>query len=205
MDNATARRRPLGILAIGALAGVMLGIGAALHRRAIDARALPPEALATVNGKVIRRAEYARVLEAIASDRRGELSASDRKMALDRLIEQELLIQHGVALGLVESDRAVREAIVRAMLASITASMEEPSDDQLGAFYAANQADFVDANGKPQPMPAAVIASKPPALDVLRPVVTAEYHRRARDKALRDYLDRLRSSARILTMPEVPR
>ncbi len=201
----STQRRALIMLAIGALAGVSLGIGAAKRQRANDARAIPADAIAIVNGKVIREAEYARVLEAIASDRRGDLTESDRKLALDRLIEQELLIQHGVALGVVDSDRAVRETIVREMLASITADAagDQPSEDQLRSLFAANRTQFSGTFARAS-QPAGVNPGEA-QFERTRSAVEQDYRLRAADRALRDYLGWLRSSATIVTARELPR
>ncbi|MEL7453701.1 MAG: hypothetical protein AAGJ50_10060, partial [Pseudomonadota bacterium] len=72
----------------------------------------------------------------------------DRERILTRLIEEELLIQRGVEIGLVDRDRTIRGAIVTAMIDHILAPSEsDPVDEgDLREWYA------VEANRfRPQP------------------------------------------------------
>jgi hypothetical protein len=132
----------------GARARWLLALGAALGLAAAAAGLLPaPEAgledgsVARVNGVPIREEVWARLTAALDADRRTPLTDADRRFVLDRLIEEELLVQHGVALGLLRNDRRVRADLVSAVLAGITAAADayEPDDEQLAAFYAENR------------------------------------------------------------------
>jgi parvulin-like peptidyl-prolyl isomerase len=89
----------------------------------------------------IREEQWARLVAALDADRRATLTDADRRFVLDRLIEEELLVQHGVSLGLLRSDRRVRADLVSAVLAGITAAADayEPDDARLAAFYAENR------------------------------------------------------------------
>ena len=53
------------------------------------------------------------------------------------MIDEELLVQRGLALGLAESDRRVRADITSAMIRSVVveAEDEEPTEAELRAFY----------------------------------------------------------------------
>ncbi len=107
---------------------------------------LEPGVVALVNGTPIRTLEYERVVSLIAADKRDPISDADRRLALDRLIEEELLVQEGLARGLIDVDRRVRQAIVQAMLASILAdSRSADSSDaaRRGALDAALR-DYLD-------------------------------------------------------------
>jgi hypothetical protein len=86
-------------------------------------------------------------LELIGRDKRNPLEPADEAHVLRRLLEEELLVQRGVELGLVESDRAVRKAIVAAMIDSIVAESagKVASDDELRAFYDENRDYFTGA------------------------------------------------------------
>lgn len=66
------------------------------------------------------------------------------RQALDFLIDQELLIQRGVEIGLLDSDRTVRKALGMAMIDTIVAAVlkQEPTEDTLQTFYASHQAVF---------------------------------------------------------------
>lgn len=125
------------------LAGATLGLAAATSTLLATPEAndsLPDAIVARVNGTPIRTESYLRLLAALAADRRNPLSAADRKHVLDRLIEEELLVQHAVDLGLVRTDRRVRANLVSAILASLNATADaiEPSKSELEAFYRDN-------------------------------------------------------------------
>lgn len=148
-----ARRRALLLLAGGSLLGLLFGCVAALRdHSAASSNAIPSDAIALVNGKPIREDEFAYAVALLAGEKREAVSASERAHILQRLIEEELLVQHGIARGVVTSDRTVRQAIATAMLDAIVA----------------------DSAGE----------------------------QTAQDEALRQYLDWLRSEAKIVVVPE---
>ena len=122
-------------LAFGAAAG--LALAAASLLRAPD-RDTPPEgSVALVNGVPIRTDSFRRLVAALDADRRSPLSDADHRHVLDRLIEEELLVQHAVDLGLVRTDRRVRADLVSAVLAAINAAADgyQPRPDEVEAFY----------------------------------------------------------------------
>jgi parvulin-like peptidyl-prolyl isomerase len=84
------------------------------------------------------------VVAALASDRRAPLDEADRRRVLDRLIEEELLVQHAVELGLVRSDRRVRADLVTAVLGALNAASDayEPDDEEVAAFFTENREYF---------------------------------------------------------------
>jgi len=128
-------RRPFALLALGAALGIAAaGFGLL---RSDPARGLPPGAVALVNGAAISADTYTRLVEGYESDTRDSASVEMRKRILDRLIEEELLVQRGLSLGLAESDRRVRADIVQAMIRSAVAEAESetPSERDLAAFY----------------------------------------------------------------------
>jgi parvulin-like peptidyl-prolyl isomerase len=131
-----APRRPLAWLAAGAAAGVAV---AAWGLLGTDARraGLPDGAIASVNGTLLYVADYSRLVEGVESDTREPASPELRRRVLDRMIEEELLVQRGVELGLVESDRRVRADITQAMIQSIVVETEDetPAEDELRRFY----------------------------------------------------------------------
>jgi hypothetical protein len=138
VGSARGRRR----LALGAAVGVVLaayGIVAPGARRA-----LPPDVVATVNGVPIRAAEYRRAVADVAADRRdGHADPELRRHVLDRLIEQELLVQRGLALGLARTDRRVRGELTAAVIGAVLAETGRgPSEDEVAAYYAEHPEDF---------------------------------------------------------------
>jgi parvulin-like peptidyl-prolyl isomerase len=140
VDDGEGARRP------GARSGRLLAIGAALGLAAALWGALGQpglgkprrDAIATVEGIEISRADYERALGALAADKRSPLTTADARRALDRLIDEELLVQRGLDLGLGTSDLAVRKAVVDAMVqfAAAETAGRKPDDDELRTFYA---------------------------------------------------------------------
>jgi hypothetical protein len=112
------------LLVAGALAGLALA-GVALLTRTEAAPDLPPEVVAVVDGRPILRSDYERALRAVASDRTGGLQEADRRRVLERLIDEELLVQHGLELGLAQRDPRIRAELGAAVMALLTARAEE--------------------------------------------------------------------------------
>jgi parvulin-like peptidyl-prolyl isomerase len=131
-----ASRRPLLWLAAGAAAGVAVAAWGLLGTDARGA-ALPDGAVASVNGTLVYAEDYRRLVEGVESDTRESAGPELRRRVLDRMIDEELLVQRGVELGLVESDRRVRADITQAMIQSIVVETEdeEPSEAELRRFY----------------------------------------------------------------------
>lgn len=119
------------LLAVGSALGLLLGLSSAPRdQRTPPSDTLPSDAIALVNGKPIREDEFANAVALLAGDKRDAISEVDRAHVLQRLIEEELLVQQGIARGFVMSDRAVRQAIATAMLDAIVAeSASEQSAD----------------------------------------------------------------------------
>ena len=131
-----AQRRPLLWLAAGAATGVAFAAWGLLGTDARGA-ALPKGAVASVNGTLLYAEDYQRLVEGVESDTREPASAELRRRVLDRMIDEELLVQRGVELGLIESDRRIRADITQAMIQSIVVETEDqkPEPDELRKFY----------------------------------------------------------------------
>ncbi len=144
--DATPTRRPIALLVVGAALGALL---AAVGLSAPDVESLPPEAVAVVNGTVIRRDDFARSLEALAADTRAPLDAADRRRVLDRLIEEELLVQRGLLLDLPRHDRRVRADLTRTVIDGVVSEADdgEPDEAALRRFHA-EHADFFAGPGR---------------------------------------------------------
>jgi hypothetical protein len=127
-------------LVVGALAGVAIAAATLVRSGApsgAGAVAVPADAVALVNGTAITRDALARYTGALARERgRIDLDPVEQRRILDRLIDEELLLQHGIALGLDRSEPNARRAIVSAVVDSLTTeSMRDPSRAELEAFY----------------------------------------------------------------------
>lgn len=131
------------------LAAGVLGLAAAVVS-AIGApklEAFGAGAAAVVDGRAIPRDAAARAMEALRNDKRNPVTPDDERAALERLIEEELLVQRGVALGLAETDIGARKAIVQSVLQLAIAERAgvEPSDGELRAFHRDNAGYFAPA------------------------------------------------------------
>ena len=148
-------------LVAGALAGLALA-AAALMRGPAPAALAPAgggDVVAWVNGQPIARETFARFVGAVARERSHlELARDTRRELLQRLVDEELLLQQGIALGLDRREPSARRAIVSAVVEGITTD-EDPSEatrDKLEAFYAEHGRDFA------QPGPVQVEAALVP-------------------------------------------
>jgi hypothetical protein len=134
-------RRGSTLLALGAALGVVLAAAGLLASGRESSSGIPSDAVARVNGTTIRMADYERTLSALAGDRREGLSADDRRRALDRLVDEELLVQRGLELDLARRDVRVRRDLTAAVVDAVVAGHEdaEPDAAALAAFYAAHR------------------------------------------------------------------
>ncbi len=132
-------------LLIGALAGLLIAAIAAVPRNGNDATG--DGAIARVNHQHIDRTAFASAYQALLADKNKAPTAADKKMALDRLIEEELLVQRGLEIGLLDGDATVRKAVAGAVIQFVLAqnSNQAVSEDELRAYYQENRARFSPA------------------------------------------------------------
>ena len=101
---------------------------------------LPSDVVATVNDKIIPSERYQTVIQLIENDKRDGLIDIDRKMALERIIEEELLVQYAYQNGFLEADDLLRKSIVRSVVDSIVEQSISviPDKNILRDFYQDN-------------------------------------------------------------------
>lgn len=145
--DASSARVPW-LLGLGAALGLALAATGLLEPRtgvetADPGGALEPEVAAIVGPRTIRRVDYERMLAGVAQDLRSPIDEATRRRVLERMIDEELLIQRGLALGLAASDRRVRGELVASLVDSVVAEAagEVPSRTEIERHYAQN-ADF---------------------------------------------------------------
>ncbi len=144
MDGASSTRTRW-LLISGLLTGIAAAGAGVLVQRGSE---LPPQAIARVNERLILRDAWLRAVAAVASERRTPLSEADKRHILDRLIDEELLVQHGVALGLIEQDRRLRGQLVSDVIAAAAAQAAQPEDEaELRRFFAEHR-DFFTPPGR---------------------------------------------------------
>jgi parvulin-like peptidyl-prolyl isomerase len=126
---------------VGLLAALYGAVGAPRIERTANAAAV-------VNGVPIPREALARAVLALASDSRNAVTPTREAEVLEHLIEEELLVQHGVELGLAETDFAARRAVVQSVLSLAVAARAgaEPDEAELRRFHRDNQGFFAPAS-----------------------------------------------------------
>ncbi|MFW2390493.1 MAG: SurA N-terminal domain-containing protein [Polyangiales bacterium] len=126
------------LLAGGMLAGAALAV---FYIVRLPTTAEPEaDAVAWVNDRPISRSSYEAALRAVAGDRKtGALREDDRERVLERLIDQELLIDRAIELGLHERDPQIRNQLATAMIDFLVRRAEDEasaaSEAELRAFY----------------------------------------------------------------------
>lgn len=129
------------------IAGLLAGLGAAGYSivAQVPAAGLPDHAVARVGERLILRDEWLKAVAATASERRTPLTREQQTQILDRLIDEELLVQHGLALGLVQRDQRLRGQLVSEVLFATTSAEADRDQDEstLQRFYAEHRGLFV--------------------------------------------------------------
>lgn len=136
--------RARGLLAAGAIAGLLFGVAGILEEGPRTSALTPPGTAATVNGVPIETEEFERAVGLLASDSKNPVGPAEREHVLNRLIEEELLVQRARDLGVDQHDRRVRALLVRQMIDSIVADAQpdEPSQADVEQFYQENHRYF---------------------------------------------------------------
>jgi hypothetical protein len=162
------------LLALGSTLGLLLAAGSLLASGRNAGHALPPDTVARINGVPIRAEDFRRALDAVASDRRDQPDAAMRRHVLDRLIDEELLVQRGLELGLARVDPRVRRELAAAVVAEAVTEGGggQPTAEDLRALYDEERG-FFTRGGRIQVRQVFVAAATP------------EAERRARDAAAR--------------------
>jgi hypothetical protein len=126
-------------LAAGAIIG-LLAAGYGILRQSSAQTELPDDVVAMVNETTIARDIYERALGRLPDPE----SPQARAAILQRLVDDELLVQRGVELGMTESDSEVRAAVVNSLVASVTAEADaaSPTDEELQQYLADNAERF---------------------------------------------------------------
>ena len=131
------------LLLLASIIGTFLAIYSIMETNK-NFSSLPDNIIATVNDKIIPSDKYQTVINLIQNDKRDELTKADREMALDRIIEEELLVQYAYKNGFLEADDLLRKSIVRSVVDSIVeqALSVVPVEQDLLKFYEVNRQTF---------------------------------------------------------------
>jgi parvulin-like peptidyl-prolyl isomerase len=137
------------MLAAGAVAGLALAAQGLIASGGREGGALPERVVARVNGTEILAEDYLRLVAGLERDTREAADEKTRRHVLDRMIDEEVLVQRALELGLAESDRAIRANLSAAMIRSILVEIEdqEPTASELRELYQESR-DFFTEPGR---------------------------------------------------------
>ena len=131
-------RKPLFLASLGAVVGISMGFISVTEW--IKLEPLPNTVVAQVNHMNILRVEYEKALTLLDSEKRDPLTDNDRALVLERLIEEELLVQHGLTEGIMRSDRRLRGAMIESLIEGVTVEYQAIQGTE---FSADNKVDGV--------------------------------------------------------------
>ncbi|MFT5299231.1 MAG: hypothetical protein ACI9YH_005283 [Colwellia sp.] len=99
---------------------------------------LPQDVAASVNGKKIAMTDYLVAIQMLNEESRNEINVKDYQLAIDRLIEGELLFQYAMKNNILYQSE-VNQKIIKTILLSIYADITslEITEEELLSFYQA--------------------------------------------------------------------
>lgn len=105
---------------------------------------LPDDVIATVNDVIIEREKLDTVINLIGGDKRGGYTDKDQILALERIIEEELLVQYAYKNGFLSADDNIRKTIIRSVIDTIVEQTISimPEKETLQEFYKSHQEIF---------------------------------------------------------------
>ena len=146
-QNEASLRAPA-LLLVGAAVGLALATFGILERRNTG-QSMAEQTAARVGERTIRRIDYERVLAGVEDDLRNPIDDAMRRRVLDRMIDEELLVQRALDLGLAVVDRRVRGELTSGLIDSIVSEADaaEPSDRDVERHFEQN-IDFFTRPGR---------------------------------------------------------
>ena len=123
-----------------------VGTGFVLNREGPFIKSSEAEkGLAVVNGKAISWDQYHLYLHKAEEGKRNPLTEAEKRLVLQRMIEEELLFQKAKKLGLIEKDPQIRKTIISSMMDFIKTNPERtvlPTNEVLKSFFEKNKPEF---------------------------------------------------------------
>ena len=130
-------RRSLLLLAAGALIGLAIAGYGLFTASGTATRTVPPEAIATVNGRLILRTDFVTQVQTQFGVTFKESTREQRERVLQDMIDEELMVQRGLEADLASYDPEVRQALVNGVELQIFADVlaQQPTDADLKDYY----------------------------------------------------------------------
>ena len=139
-------RRSLILCALGALIGLAVAGLGLFTAKGTRTTGVPAEDVALVNQVPILMSDFIVQLRALDDVSLSEATPAQKHKVLDNMIREELYVQRGVEMGLQADTIEIRTALVGAVEAqsAADATMAQPTEPELRAYYQANRAAFAD-------------------------------------------------------------
>jgi len=77
------------------------------------------DVVVSINGHPLYQSDWDLALQALAMNKRNEITEEERLLVLERLIDEQLLLQRGLEIDLPQTEGMVRKSIVNAMIDKI--------------------------------------------------------------------------------------
>ena len=108
-----------------------------------------PNTIASVNGHPIYQTDLDLALQALSMNKRNEVNEEDKRTVLERLIDEQLLLQRGLEIDLPQTEGMVRKSIVNSMIDKIVVEGQLFSvpENLLVEFYESNK-DFFSGHSE---------------------------------------------------------
>ena len=179
------------------LVGLALSFMVAFVEYAIDRpnNGLPLDSAASINDIHIKTVDYLTAVTMIKEDKRNQLTAADYQLVIDRLMEEELLFQHGLRHGIIyQSD--ISKKIIDNMLANILSSItsNQKSAKEVEDFY----------NLQISTNPEFKHAMKDQLFSDIQPDLTLAMVKLEKNTAIRTYVKMLKNKSSIKLNPDSP-
>lgn len=138
-------RRSDWLLVLGMVVGAgIAACGLGQDETVRSSAGLSPDVAAVVAGEPISKSALDTAVALVERDRQTPVTAEERTRILERLVDEELLLQRGIALGLMRSDRKLRADLVATVIDAATsgAAAVDPSPEEQKAFFDENRGMF---------------------------------------------------------------
>ncbi|MDB5686967.1 MAG: peptidyl-prolyl cis-trans isomerase [Rhizorhabdus sp.] len=144
--SSPSARRSLILCGTGAIVGLAIAGLGLFTAKGTRTSVVPAEDVAVVNQVPILMSDYVTQIRALYEVPLSGASAAQKKQVLDDMIREELYVQRGVELGMQADTIEVRTALVGAVeaQAAADATMAQPDEGQLRAWYQAHLATYAD-------------------------------------------------------------
>ena len=134
----TTNQRSLTLLICGSVLGILVAVSDPYVSVTDDTTVV-----AWVNDTAIGKAQYSQALALYSQEKRSPTNPQDRTLILERLIEEELLVQKAITDGALRNDLDVRQRTLQTMLDSIQSeSIARHGNDGESSYSAV--ADYIE-------------------------------------------------------------